>query len=132
MTIWLAGMRITADRMNDYALDDETTTGLTAATDFTTSEFYGRRSKGTVIINAALLYGGSTITATDGQITDTNICTLPSGWRPQHSTINGTWGDGFESGELTCTTGGTVTLRTSDGDIETARTIRFQLSFNLD
>ena len=28
MTVWLAGMRITADRLNDYSLDDETTSGF--------------------------------------------------------------------------------------------------------
>lgn len=132
MTTWLAGMRITADRLNDYSLDSETTTGLTAATDFTTVFFYGRRSKGTVVIDAQLTYGGGTITETAGNITDTDICTLPSGWRPEHSTISGTWDDGFESGGLICTTAGLVTLRTSTGDIETARNVRVQLIFNLD
>lgn len=125
-------MRITADRMNDYALDDETTTGLTAATDFTVTSFYGRRSKGTVTINALLAYSGATITATDGNIADTAICTLPSGWRPEYDTIIGHWGDGVESGEFTCTTGGVCTLRTSDGDIENGRNVRLSLVFNLD
>jgi hypothetical protein len=132
MTVWLAGMRITADRLNDYSLDSETTSGLTAATDFTTVSFYGRRSKGTVTIDEQLTYGGATITAADGQIPDTDICTLPAGWRPQHDTISASWGDGVESGELICTTGGVCTLRSSDGDIEATRNIRFQLVFNLD
>lgn len=132
MTVWLAGMRITADRLNDYSLDSETTSGLTAATDFTTVHFYGRRSKGTVTINAMLTYGGATITATDGNIADTDICTLPAGWRPQHDTITGAWGDGVESGEFICTTAGLCTLRTSDGDIEATRNVRLSLVFNLD
>lgn len=132
MTVWLAGMRITADRLNDYSLDSETTSGLVAATNFTTVFFYGRRSKGTVVIDAQLTYGGATITATDGNIADTDICTLPSGWRPQHNTIMGTWDDSQESGGLICTTAGLVTLRTSDGDIENGRLVRIQLTFNLD
>jgi hypothetical protein len=125
-------MRITADRMNDYTLDDETTTGLTAATDFTVNAFFGRRSKGTVILDMYLEYTGVGITATTGNTTDTTVCTAPSGWRPQHSTISGQWDSGAESGGFVMGTDGVVTLRTASDTINTNANLRLQAIFNLD
>lgn len=132
MTLWLAGMRITADRLNDYTLDDETTTGLTAATDFSVNSFYGRRSKGTVVLDMYVQRTGGTITATTGNIADTQICTAPSGWRPEHDTISGQWDSGAESGGFVIGTDGICTLRTSSDDINTSANLRLQAIFNLD
>lgn len=132
MTAWLAGMRITADRLNDYTLDESTTTGLTAATDFTVTNFYGRRSKGTVVLDMYLQYTGAGITATNGNIADTAICTTPSGWRPDHATINGSWDDGVEMGGFVIDTAGVCTLRTSSDTIATNANLRLQAVFNLD
>lgn len=132
MTLWLAGMRITADRLNDYTLDDETTTGLTAATDFSVNAFFGRRSKGTVVLDMYLQYTGAGITATNGNIADTTACTAPASWRPQHGTINGSWDDGVEMGGFVIGTDGICTLRTSSDTIATSTNLRLQAVFNLD
>lgn len=133
MTQWLAGMKITADRLNDYSLDDSTTSGLVAATDFTVNNFWANRQGATVILDMYLQYTGAGITATDGNIADTAICTVPSGWRPNSaSTINGGWDDGSESGGFVIGTDGICTLRTSDGSIATSVNIRMHVAFNLD
>lgn len=130
MTVWLAGMLITADRLNDYAPDSTTTTGLVAATDFSVNAFYGRRSKGTVVLDIYLQYTGAGLTATTGNITDTACCTAPSGWRPPHTTIVGTWDSGVESGGFVIGTDGVCTLRTASDNINTNANLRLQAVFN--
>lgn len=131
MTIWLAGMRITADRLNDYVPDDTLTTGLTAATGFSVNDFYAIRSKGTVILDMYLNRTGADITATSGNITDTQICTVPSGWRPNTtSTITGNWDDGTAEGGFVVGTDGICTLRTASSNIVTGRNLRLHIAFN--
>jgi hypothetical protein len=132
MTLWLAGMRMTADRLNDYSLDASTTTGLTAGTDFSVNSFSGRRSKGTVILDMYLNYTGAGITATTGNIADTLICTVPAGWRPPHQTINGAWDSGAECGGFVLGTDGLTNIRTASDTISTGANLRLQAIFNLD
>lgn len=135
MTVWLAGMEITADRLNDYTPDDSTTTGLTAATGFSVSDFYAVRSKGTVVLDMALSRTGGTISDVNGNITNTDICTVPADWRPNATgTISGYWGDGTASGEFVISPStGVCTLRTSNGqDIVNGNTMRLHVTFNQD
>jgi hypothetical protein len=128
MTVWLAGMRMTADRLNDYAPDAETTSGLVAATNFTVNSFYASRSGGAVFVHCYLNYTGGTITATSGNINDTLMCTLPSGWRPP-TTINAIWGSSVD-GECTIGTTGLVTLRSSNGNVTNGLNLRMTASWN--
>lgn len=56
------------------------------------------------------------ITATTGNITDTQCFTLATAYRPS-DTVTATWGNGSVSGECTINTDGTVFLRSADGSI---------------
>jgi hypothetical protein len=126
-------MRITADRLNDYSLDAETTSGLVAATDFSVNNFWANRRAGTVELNMYLLYSGGGISIiSGGNIADTQCCTVPSGWRPNSaSIINGSWDDGTSSGGFVLGTDGVCTLRTSNGSaIASGRNLRLHVVFN--
>ncbi|NUS26135.1 MAG: hypothetical protein HOV92_18190 [Streptomyces sp.] len=116
MTNWLAGMRITADRLNDNT-STSTTSGLTAATGFSVNSFLGRKVSGVTVLDIYMQRTGADITATGGNITDTQICTVPAGWRPPDQTINGTWDNGAAEGGWVVGTDGVCTLRTSNGTI---------------
>lgn len=124
MTQWLAGMQITADRLNDHTADAETTSGLVASTGWAVNEFYARKVNGITEVHCYLNRTGDTIAATTANVADQAICVLPVGWRPDH-TINGTWGDGTSSGECILSNTGTVTLRTASTDIINNRNLRF-------
>lgn len=107
-----------------------TTTGLTAATGFTTNNFYGYRDGKTVVLDLYMNRSGATITATSGNITpDVQIATVPSGWRPTHTTINGSWDDGTSYGGFVIGTDGIVTLRTASSDITSGRNLRLHVCF---
>jgi hypothetical protein len=131
MTQWLAGMRIDADRLNDYSLDDETTTGFVVATGWSLNNFWANRSRSTVEINIYVLRTGADITATTGNIGDTAVGTVPAGWRPNSaSTINGFWDDGTASGGFVLGTDGVCTLRTGSSTIITNRNLRLHIVYN--
>lgn len=128
MTVWLAGMQITADRLNDHTADASTTSGLVASSGFAVNDFTAHKVAGVAEVHCYLNRTGGTITATTGNITDTAMCVLPAGWRPDH-TINGTFGDGTSSGEAILTSSGTVTIRTASSDITNGRNIRFSATW---
>jgi hypothetical protein len=131
MTLFLGGMRMTADRLNDYSVDAETSSGLVASASFSVNSFYATRTKGVVFMHVYCLYSGATITAASGNINDTSMCTLPAGWRPP-TVITAIWGDGSEDGECTIGTSGIVTLRTATASIPSGRNIRVTTAFTLD
>jgi hypothetical protein len=107
-----------------------TTTGLTAATGFTVNNFYGYRDGKTVALDLYINRSGGTVTATTGNITpDLQIATVPSGWRPTHTTINGIWDDGTSYGGFVIGTDGIVTLRTASSDITSGRNLRLHIVF---
>lgn len=107
-----------------------TTSGLVAASGFTTTNFYAYRDGKTVALDLYMTRSGTTITATTGNITpDVQIATVPSGWRPTHSTINGIWDDGTSSGGFVIGTDGIVTLRTASSDITNGRNLRLHIVF---
>jgi hypothetical protein len=69
---------------------DWVTTGLTitAATNWTVSSYRCRRVGRQVMALVSVAYSGSTLTvAANGDLSDTTIFTLPSGWRP----LAGSW-----------------------------------------
>ncbi|MFD6035716.1 hypothetical protein ACFWHF_14415 [Streptomyces griseoincarnatus] len=133
MTNWLAGMEITADRLNDGIDATTTTTGLTAATDFTVTSFSGRRSGKVVTVDVFVQYTGAGINVTNpgDNITDTPMCTLPSGWRPPE-TMNAIWGSGAVHGDTNIATTGVMSLRTTSNDIVTNANIRVVASWITD
>ena len=107
-----------------------TTSGLSAGSGFTTNNFYGYKVGKIVVIDLYMNRSGSTITATTGNITpDVAIATLPAGWRPTHSTINGHWDDGTASGGWVVGTDGVCTLRTASSDIANNRNLRLHITF---
>lgn len=132
MTQWLAGMRATADRMNDYSHDDSTTSGLTAATGFSVNNFWASRQGATVTLDLYLNRTGADISQTSGNITpDVLAATVPSGWAPNSaSTITGIWGNGACSGEFVIGTDGACTLRTASANIASGSNLRFHITFN--
>lgn len=117
MTVWLAGMKITADRLNDHTLEDSTNSGATASTNFTLSDFSGRKVNGITTITITCSRTNSNITETsagNGNIADTSMATLPTGWRPPEL-IEAIWDSGFNDGGATISTAGVITLRTTSG-----------------
>jgi hypothetical protein len=133
MTVFLAGMRATADRMNDNTLVDSTTSGLTAATNFTASSFSGRKVNGITTVNVVLQYTGGGIGETvggSGNIAETTAGTLPSGWRPPE-TVSVLWGSTTNDGRASIATDGTITLSTTSGSsgIATGNSIRITTSW---
>jgi hypothetical protein len=118
------------------AASSNTTSGLTAASGFTVTNFYAYRFGKMVALDLYMHRSGATITATTGNISDTQIATVPAGWRPTHSTINGAWDDGVSSGGFVLGTDGICTLRTASSDIVgdatsagNGRNIRLHLTF---
>lgn len=128
MTAIKTGDDVTADLLNDETVDTSTTSGLTASTGFTVSSFAGYRKRGLCTITCFVTRSGADITATSGNIADTSLCTVPSGYRPPVD-LNGTWDNGATEGEATITTAGVVTLRTSLGNIVSGTNVRFNLSY---
>lgn len=115
-------MRITAARLNDNTLKETTTTGLVAATGFSVTSFSGRKINGITTVAFLVNRTGAPIPelgSNFGNITDTNMCTLPVGWRPPE-TISANWGNGSVDGECTITSTGVVTLRSISGQANAA------------
>lgn len=123
---FLAGMRLTADRLNDNTLDASTTSGLSPATDFTVNSFSGRKVNGITTVHVYLQYTGTGLTVSPspgGNLGDVTIATLPSGWRPPE-TINAMEGDGSTIGEVTIATNGVISLRATVTTITNGRNMR--------
>lgn len=106
-----------------------TTSGLTVKTGFALNDFSAYREGRTVMVDAYLSRTGSTINEDDGNIVDTECCTLPSGWRPTHSTIPGFWDSGVASGGFVVGTDGLCTLRSATGDISNGSNLRLHVVF---
>jgi hypothetical protein len=129
--LWLSGMLITADRLNDYSLDDETTSGFVIGSGWTLNNFWANRQGATVEVNVYVNRSGADIVATSGNIGDSVVGTVPSGWRPNSaSTINGTWDDGTATGGWVIGTDGICSLRTASSNIVSGRNVRMHIVFN--
>lgn len=105
------------------------TTGAVAGSGFSITNFWGRRTAQVVTIDL-FVNVTSSIAASGGNITDTIMCTLPAGWRPQHDTISGAWDNGAVMGGMVVGTDGVVTLRTASGTtIASGTNVRGQFIF---
>lgn len=128
MTQWLAGMLITADRLNDGIDATTSTSGATAATGFSLTSFSGRRSGKIVTVVVVLTRTGATIGETaagTGNIANTDLATLPSGWRPPEA-VETIFNNGVNDGAVTIATNGVMTADTTSGSsgIENGSSIR--------
>lgn len=82
MTQWLAGMRITAERLLDNTPVALTSTPV-AATGFSVSNFTARRAAGSTEWSLILTRTGAALTASSaGNLADTLCVTLPADCRP--------------------------------------------------
>jgi len=106
-----------------------TASGLTAGSGFAVNDFAGYREGRVTMVDAYVARTGGTINESGGNITDTVCCTLPSGWRPTHQTINSTWDNGVVSGGFVVGTDGICTLRSATGDITSGTNLRLHLMF---
>ncbi|MGA5264267.1 hypothetical protein ACPCI0_29105 [Streptomyces griseoincarnatus] len=131
MTVWLAGMEITADRLNDYTADDSISSGLTVASGWSSSGFSAIRSKGTVVVDIILTRTGADIDGSTGNPTDVELCTLPEGWRPP-VVMETIFGNNVTLGGVVINTTGVCTLRTTNTqNVNNGNTIRIHATFNL-
>ncbi len=105
------------------------TTGATAGTGFSVTNFWGRRTAQVVTIDLFVNRTGADIVPTSGNVTDFTLCTLPAGWRPQHDTINGTWDNGSTMGGMVVGTDGIVTVRTASATIANGTNLRGSFTF---
>lgn len=95
------------------ALVETTTSGLVAATNFSTSSFSARKTCGVCTILVVMTRSGTTVTADSaGNISDTLCATLPSGWRPSQVILGNVDKSGTADGSATIDTDGTITLKT--------------------
>ncbi|WP_328932617.1 MULTISPECIES: hypothetical protein [unclassified Streptomyces] len=95
------------------ALTETTTSGLVAATNFTTSSFSARKTCGVCTVVVVMTRSGTTVTADSaGNITDTLAATLPSGWRPSQTVLGLIDKGGAADGSATILNDGTITLKT--------------------
>ena len=116
---WLAGMTVTADRLNDFSeLSDSTTTGATAATGWSLTTFSGRRKSGITTVNVFVTRTGVKVpesAAGTGRITpQVLVATLPTDWCPPETLVV-IASNGMNSGDIAITPTGTCTLRSVTG-----------------
>lgn len=106
-----------------------TTSGLSAAAGFSVIDFFGHRQGKVVSLDLYLARTGGKITSTAGNIADTVCATVPSAWRPTHSTIAGCFDNGIVHGGFVVGTDGVVTLRTATDDIDGGTNLRLHITF---
>jgi len=132
MTNWLAGMRVTAGRLNNHDPVDLTST-VTAATGFSLSVFDARKAAGVVEFNVTLIRSGASLAAADsaGNMIDVVCATMPTDCLPA-----GRWTGAFEksgqaSGGVRIEANGVVTLVSMDptSQITSGATINFSGAF---
>ncbi|WP_055693362.1 hypothetical protein [Streptomyces prasinopilosus] len=105
------------------------TTGLSAGAGFSVLDFFGHRQGRVTSIDLYLARTGGKITASSGNIADTVCATVPSAWRPTHSTITGCFDNGIVHGGFVIGTDGIVTLRTATDDIDGGTNLRLHVTF---
>lgn len=132
MTQWLAGMRITAGRLNDSTPVAVTGT-VTPATGFSVSSFDAQKSGGITQWTVILIRTGGTITAdAGGNIIDAACCTMPANCRPGPMTYNAVYEKaGQATGSIRILPDGSCTLTTlsTGASITSGNTINFSGTF---
>lgn len=110
------------------------TTGWTNSTGWS-STFYAKRTCGVVWITISSTRTGADIVGDNaGNIGDTAIGTVPSGWRPVGEVVEGSACSGFGDGGVNLATSGIVTLRTWSNNstiVQTTHTVRSTFCFVL-
>ncbi len=106
-----------------------TASGLSVRSGFSLLDFAGHREGRVIALDIYMARTGATINESNGNIVDTECCTVPSAWRPTHQTINGFWDSGVSSGGFILGTDGIVTLRSATGDINNGNNIRLHVTF---
>ncbi|MET9950338.1 hypothetical protein ABZ135_02155 [Streptomyces sp. NPDC006339] len=111
---------------------ETTTTGATAAANWTVSYFYARRTRGIATLNVNVTRSGADITApANGNITDETVCTLPVGWRSPIN-LETLASDGVGAGSAALLNTGDIVLRTwTPNGVLTTRPIRITATFVL-
>ncbi|RKN35951.1 hypothetical protein [Streptomyces hoynatensis] len=111
---------------------ETTTEGFTAKSGFSVTFGGARKTCGVCTIRIDVVRTGSQINASSaGNIDDTDVATIPVGWRPA-ALFGAVASDGFGDGEARIDTDGTVTIRTwsSNGAIvPNDRTIRITATY---
>jgi hypothetical protein len=100
-------------------------TGLTPASGFGTTQFLGRKTAGVTTVMVRMDRTGGTITATNANITDTLVCTLPVGWRPPDTVFPAANIQNARTGVMEVLADGTCVLVTSTTDVVTGDSIKF-------
>jgi hypothetical protein len=111
---------------------ESVTTGVTSvASGWALNAFFGRRTGQVVTVDLYVNRTGAAITVNQNDnVTDINLCVIPSGWRPQHSTISGFFDNGVTGiGGVVLGTDGIVSLRSSAGTIGNDTNLRMQFVF---
>jgi hypothetical protein len=91
------------------------TAGLTMSGGWALRAWTGRRRHGICTVKIEARRTGAAITANAaGNITDSTLCTIPSGWRPAEP-YEAVVSDGYGSGTALIETGGAVRIRTWSG-----------------
>lgn len=115
MTVWTAGMRITADRLNDGTAQ-QVTSGVTAASGWSVGSYLAQLSPGGMItVDLQMTYTSTTAitgTSTGNIVGDPTIATLPSGHRPATKDWYAFTASGAAFGTASIDTDGTVQLAT--------------------
>lgn len=106
-----------------------TTTGLSVSSGFALNDWSGYREGRMVVVDIYLSRTGATINADTGNIVDTVCCTLPSGWRPLHGTINACFDTGVVHGGWVVGTDGVCTLRTASNDLASGTNLRMHATW---
>jgi hypothetical protein len=106
-----------------------TTSGLSVSSGFALNDFAGYREGRMVVVDIYLSRTGATIQADTGNIVDTVCCTLPSGWRPLHGTINACYDTGVVHGGWVVGTDGVCTLRTASNDLASGTNLRMHATW---
>lgn len=133
MTDWQPGMLITANRLKTFTAE-ETNSGLTLESPFTLNDFWARKVGGSVTVmvyvNLAPANQITTTSSTTTNILDTEMATLPSGWRPP-DTVSAIWSTGVTAGEATIAADGQINLRTTGYNQPVSGNIRLTSAFAL-
>lgn len=107
----------------------ETTTGLSAASGWSTTQFLGRKSGGVTFVLVRMDRTGGTITVTNQNITDTLLCTLPAGWRPPDTIFPVCNLQNSRHGVMEVTAAGACNLVTASSDIILGDSAKFYASW---
>ncbi|MGW4305068.1 hypothetical protein [Streptomyces californicus] len=130
--LWQPGMRITDQRLNDFAPVPLTSTA-TPATGFTVSSFTGRRAGGITEWSLVLIRSGAALPAADstGNIGDVQCAVLPPGCRPGDLYVTSFDKAGTASGSVRILPSGVCTLTSMDptSSIGTGASVNFAGTF---